>query len=83
MTRPSAPVFRRHAGWVASAAVLATLFVGVPLALGSWYTIVLVVPVLSVLLWRLLDEERILRRDLPGYAEYTGRVKYRLVPHVW
>lgn len=59
------------------------LFVGVPLALGSWYTTVLVIPVLAVLLWRLLDEERILGRDLPGYIEYTRRVKYRLVPHLW
>ena len=59
------------------------LFVGTPLALGSWYTAILVLPVLSVLLWRLLDEERILRRDLPGYIDYTGRVKYRLVPRVW
>jgi protein-S-isoprenylcysteine O-methyltransferase Ste14 len=59
------------------------LFVGVPLALGSWYTTVLVIPVLAVLLWRLLDEERILARDLPGYIDYTRRVKYRLVPHLW
>ncbi|MGH7618355.1 MAG: methyltransferase family protein [Gemmatimonadaceae bacterium] len=59
------------------------LFVGIPLALGSWWTVVLVIPFLPVLLWRLLDEERILARDLPGYTEYTQRVKYRLVPHVW
>src|SRR5271169_341226 len=45
------------------------LFVGIPLALGSWWTIALVVPLFPVLLWRLLDEERILRRDLPGYLE--------------
>jgi protein-S-isoprenylcysteine O-methyltransferase Ste14 len=59
------------------------LFVGIPLALGSWWTVVLVIPFLPVLLWRLLDEERILARDLPGYTAYMRRVKYRLVPHVW
>jgi protein-S-isoprenylcysteine O-methyltransferase Ste14 len=59
------------------------LFVGIPLALGSWWTIVLLVPVLPILLWRLLDEERILRRDLSGYSDYMQRVRYRLVPHVW
>ena len=59
------------------------LFVGVPLALGSWWTIVLIVPFLPILLWRLLDEERILRRDLPGYIEYTQKVRYRLVPYIW
>jgi protein-S-isoprenylcysteine O-methyltransferase Ste14 len=35
------------------------------------------------LLWRLLNEERILTRELPGYAEYRQRVRHRLVPMVW
>lgn len=59
------------------------LFVGLPLALGSWWTIVLAIPVLFVLFWRLLDEESILKRDLRGYTEYMQRVRYRLVPRVW
>jgi protein-S-isoprenylcysteine O-methyltransferase Ste14 len=59
------------------------LFVGIPLALGSWWTIVLVIPVFCVLVWRLLDEERILVRDLAGYASYMQRVRHRLVPYVW
>jgi protein-S-isoprenylcysteine O-methyltransferase Ste14 len=36
-----------------------------------------------VVLWRLLDEERILVRDLPGYSEYRNRVRYRLIPYLW
>ena len=59
------------------------LFVGMPLALGSWWTVGLVIPFVPVLLWRLLDEERLLARDLPGYTEYMRRVRYRLVPRVW
>jgi protein-S-isoprenylcysteine O-methyltransferase Ste14 len=59
------------------------LFVGIPLALGSWWSVALVIPFLPVLLWRLLDEERILARDLPGYPKYQQRVKYRLIPYVW
>ena len=59
------------------------LFVGIPLALGSWWTIALVVPFVPVLLWRLLNEEKILARDLSGYSEYMRRVKYRLVPRMW
>jgi len=59
------------------------LFVGMPLALGSWWSVALLVVLLPVLLWRLLDEERILARDLPGYIDYMRRVKYRLVPLVW
>ena len=59
------------------------LFVAIPLALGSWWPVVLVVPVVPVLMWRLTDEERVLRRDLAGYAEYVRRVPYRLIPRVW
>ena len=59
------------------------LFVGIPLALGSWWSIALVIPFIPVLLWRLLDEERILARDLPGYADYMRRVKHHLIPYVW
>jgi protein-S-isoprenylcysteine O-methyltransferase Ste14 len=59
------------------------LFVGIPLALGSWWPIGLIVLVVPVLLWRLLDEERILDRDLPGYTEYKRRVRYRLIPYLW
>jgi protein-S-isoprenylcysteine O-methyltransferase Ste14 len=59
------------------------LFVGIPLALGSWWSVALVLPFFPVLLWRLLDEEKILARDLPGYTAYQQRVKYRLIPYVW
>ena len=59
------------------------LFVGMPLALGSWWSLVLILPLVPVLLWRLLDEEKILQRDLPGYTYYTRRVRARLVPFVW
>jgi protein-S-isoprenylcysteine O-methyltransferase Ste14 len=59
------------------------LMIGIPLALGAWWWTLLVIPFSLVLVWRLLDEERILRRDLPGYTAYTQRVRYRLVPHVW
>src|SRR5262247_2062088 len=58
------------------------LFVGMPLALGSWWSLGLVVVFMPVLLWRLLDEEKILQRDLPGYAEYMRRVRFHLVPLV-
>jgi protein-S-isoprenylcysteine O-methyltransferase Ste14 len=59
------------------------LFVGIPLALGSWWSVGLIVLCVPVLVWRLLDEEKILQRDLPGYAEYMRRVRFRLVPFVW
>jgi protein-S-isoprenylcysteine O-methyltransferase Ste14 len=59
------------------------VFIGLPPALGSWLTICLVPLILPILVWRLLDEERILRRDLPGYNEYASRVRHRLIPYLW
>jgi protein-S-isoprenylcysteine O-methyltransferase Ste14 len=59
------------------------LFVGMPLALGSWWSLGLIVAVMPVLVRRLLDDERILTRDLPGYTESMRRVRFRLLPFVW
>jgi protein-S-isoprenylcysteine O-methyltransferase Ste14 len=56
---------------------------GTPLALASYWGFVPLAAMAPFLLWRLLDEERILTRDLPGYAEYRRRVRHRLVPMVW
>jgi protein-S-isoprenylcysteine O-methyltransferase Ste14 len=56
----------------------------IPPALGSWWGLLLFGPViLALVVWRLLDEEKFLRGNLPGYAEYTRKVRYRLVPRVW
>lgn len=59
------------------------LMLGVPLALGSWWGVLTIVPMLLVITLRLLDEERFLKRSLPGYSEYQSRVKHRLVPLVF
>jgi protein-S-isoprenylcysteine O-methyltransferase Ste14 len=59
------------------------LFVGTPLLLGSWYGLLLVVPLILVVAVRAVLEERVLRDELPGYADYMKRVKYRLIPYVW
>jgi protein-S-isoprenylcysteine O-methyltransferase Ste14 len=56
---------------------------GTPLALGSYWGLLAVVAMLPFLLWRLFDEEKFLAANLPGYTEYTNRVRYRLVPFVW
>jgi len=59
------------------------LVVGMALALGSWWSLIFVVPVFPALAWRILDEEKLLKKDLPGYSEYTQKVGYRLVPYLW
>jgi len=59
------------------------IFFGSPLALGSWWGLVTGVVLTGVIVWRLLDEERYLERNLPGYREYEQKVRWRLVPQVW
>jgi protein-S-isoprenylcysteine O-methyltransferase Ste14 len=54
-----------------------------PLALGSfvvWPAFTLMIP---ILIFRLLNEEKFLRSELPGYSEYYRRTRYRLIPFVW
>ena len=59
------------------------MMTGVPLALGSWIGLAFLVIVLPTLIWRILDEEKLLKKDLSGYIEYTQKVQYRLVPYIW
>jgi protein-S-isoprenylcysteine O-methyltransferase Ste14 len=59
------------------------MMAGVPLALGTWIGLAVLLIALPVLVWRILDEEKLLLKDLPGYAEYTQKVKYRLIPFIW
>ena len=69
----------RHPMYAAALAML----LGIPIALGSWWSVLLVVAMMPAFIWRMLDEERFLARNLPGYTEYLGRVRYRLLPAVW
>ena len=57
--------------------------VGTPLALGSYWGLVPIAAMMPFLIWRLLDEERLLAKDLAGYTEYQKRVRHRLVPFLW
>ena len=59
------------------------LFLGIPFALGSWWGIVLFVPLLVLILWRLKQEERYLSIHLPGYRNYCAKVTHRLIPFIW
>jgi len=64
-----------------SAGIVQSLFT--PLALGSLIVLPVCVLVIPIIIFRLLNEEEVLRRDLPGYAEYCQRTRHRLIPHVW
>jgi protein-S-isoprenylcysteine O-methyltransferase Ste14 len=54
-----------------------------PLALGSAWAVLLALFMIPVLVVRIIGEEKLLTSDLPGYAEYTQKVRYRLFPGVW
>jgi protein-S-isoprenylcysteine O-methyltransferase Ste14 len=69
----------RHPGYFA--AVL--LFVGIALSLGSWWALIPAGFGSLVLVLRTVWEDRTLHAELPGYAEYAQRVRFRLVPGVW
>lgn len=59
------------------------MLLGIPIALGSWWGILIVAAILPALIWRLFEEEKFLARNLAGYVEYQSRVRYRLIPTVW
>ena len=59
------------------------MLIGVPLALGSWWGLLAVIPITIVIVLRLLDEEKFLEKYLVGYSEYKKKVKYRLAPFIW
>jgi protein-S-isoprenylcysteine O-methyltransferase Ste14 len=56
---------------------------GTPLALASYWGFVSIAAMMPFLIWRLIDEERFLARNLSDYTAYQKRVRHRLVPFVW
>ena len=64
-------------------AVTILLFLMIPLILGSWYALIAFAFYPAIIVVRLKDEEKLLTRELPGYAEYKQKVKYRIIPFIW
>jgi len=69
----------RHPMYAAALVML----LGIPIALGSWWGLLIIVAIVPALVWRLIDEEHFLAGNLPGYVEYQRKVRYRLIPLVW
>ena len=59
------------------------MLLGIPLALGSWWALIFVFLLLAAIVWRLLEEEKFLSKNLPGYTSYRQKVRYRLIPFIW
>ena len=57
--------------------------VAIPISLGSWWGLAVMVFMVPVLVWRLRAEEKFLAKNLAGYSEYQALVKFRLFPFVW
>jgi protein-S-isoprenylcysteine O-methyltransferase Ste14 len=69
----------RHPGY----AFAILMVIGMPLALGSLYGLIPSGVLLALILVRTLGEDATLRAELPGYAEYAGKVRYRWLPGVF
>lgn len=59
------------------------LFLMIPLVLGSMYALIAFAFYPAIIIVRLKDEEDLLTKELPGYAEYKKKVKYRIIPFIW
>ncbi len=59
------------------------LIMGTPLALGSWWALLLVPLFILVLYFRIVNEEKVLLRDLQGYADYCAKVRWHLIPGIF
>ena len=63
--------------------VTVLLFLMMPLVLGSWYAAIIFLAYPVLIVFRLNAEEKLLLKELPGYAQYREKVKYRIIPFVW
>lgn len=59
------------------------LFLSIPIILGCWYAfcIFLIYPIILII--RIINEEKVLEKEMEGYKEYKKKVKYRLIPFIW
>lgn len=69
----------RHPMYVGSFLYILTM----PIVLGSWWGLVVFLLMTPFGLQRIFDEEKLLKESLPGYTEYTQKVRYRIIPRVW
>lgn len=71
--------FVRHPGYVG----MIVYHLATPLLLGSLWGLIPALAVGALLVLRTGLEDRTLKARLPGYAEYTARVRWRLLPGLW
>ena len=64
-------------------AVTLSLFLSMPLILGSLVSLAVFLVYPFLIAARILNEEKVLTEGLEGYKEYKEKVKYRLIPFIW
>lgn len=69
----------RHPMYLASI----ILFLMMPLVLGSIVSFFVFLFYPIIIVFRIVNEEKVLEKELKGYIEYKKKVKYRLIPFIW
>jgi protein-S-isoprenylcysteine O-methyltransferase Ste14 len=59
------------------------IYVFTPLVLASYWAVIPTALIIPMLVVRILNEEKVLTTELPGYEEYLRKVRYRLIPGLW
>ena len=59
------------------------MYVPTPIALGSYWGLIPMTTIPIALVFRIINEEKVLSKDLPGYKDYCQKTRYRLIPYVW
>jgi len=59
------------------------MYLSTPIALGSYWALLPFLAMPLILRDRILNEEEVLLRELPGYKEYCKKTRYRLIPYIW
>jgi protein-S-isoprenylcysteine O-methyltransferase Ste14 len=59
------------------------LIFGIPIALASLWGLLFAIPMAAAIIWRLIEEEKYLSQNLPGYIAYSQRTRFRLIPWVY
>ena len=59
------------------------MFVPTPIALGSYWGMIPMATIPMALIFRIINEEKVLCKNLPGYKDYCQNTKHRLIPYIW
>jgi len=64
-------------------AIIFWMFISMPIIIGSYVGLIPMILLPYMFVKRIKNEEDVLKRELDGYEEYCGKIKYRLIPFIW